>query len=86
MGVIRMRMRATCHQEVCATCYQGEGSLQLALAWTIEENDGYASSRYNRSLHYDLDRGTYSRDPCTYGSKTEGNPHLKNGCQGMLLS
>ena len=62
------------------------GYAPLALAWTIEENDEYASSRCNRSLHYDLDRGTYSRDPCTCGSKTEGNPHLKNGCQGMLLS
>ena len=27
-GEIRMRMRATCHQEMCATCHQGEGSLQ----------------------------------------------------------
>ncbi|KAL6319288.1 hypothetical protein AAG906_013962 [Vitis piasezkii] len=66
-------------------CYK-MGYAPLALAWTIEENDGYASSRCNRSLHYELDRGTYSRDPCTCGSKTEGNPHLKNGCQGTLLS
>ena len=29
MEVIRMRIRVTCHQEMCATWHQGEGSLQI---------------------------------------------------------
>ena len=31
MRVIRMIMRATCHNEVCGTCYHEEGSLQNLL-------------------------------------------------------
>ena len=31
IGVIRMIMRATCYHEVCGTCSQEEGSLQLLL-------------------------------------------------------
>ena len=37
MGLIRMRICATCHQEMCATCYQGEGSLQLSELIIIEK-------------------------------------------------
>ena len=32
-----MRMRATCHQEMCVTCHQGEGSLQELPSMTLEK-------------------------------------------------
>ena len=37
-GVIQMRMRVTCHQEMCATCHQGGGVPTICASYPTLKN------------------------------------------------
>lgn len=58
------------------------GYAPLVLMWSIVRNDRFGSNRCD-SFPFD---GYGTEYPCTCGWNEEGNPYLKNGCQGTLLS